>query len=74
MSLTRLLLIRLYFFDAASSETCTTYYLSVSDCFTQEVSSCFLLILSLDCDTHKENEEQEANLKFHPNDNTSLYW
>ena len=47
----------LYFFDTAPLNTHTTY-LGVSDCFTQEVSTCFLLILSLDCHTRTQSQSE----------------
>ena len=46
-------------------------YLAVYHCFTQEVPTCFLFMLtSLDIAT--DSKEHKANLKFHSNNNTAL--
>ena len=66
ISLTRLLPIRIP----------STSYLGVSGCFTQEMSTYSLLILSLDCHTHTHTHtrKNKVNLKFHSNKNTAVYW
>ena len=57
------------FFNTAPPNTFATY-LGVPDCFTQEVSTCFLLKLSIDI--APQSKEHEASLKFQSNNNTAL--